>query len=498
MPTKEITALRKEGKLEEALAMAKAELEADPNTIWPKRNISWVFYEYLKQYNTPDHFDQFMSWIDEIRNLQMPDEEKVLFDQVGWQTGKMVFALMRTEPVDTQKCIRLLESIEPFHFTRPSEGYSFLFSAFHKALKETNRYTIFADWWDLQNFRPEDFQKEKLPNGKEVMAIAEQGYIAYAKHLLPSQTPNGAQIFDRVKAEAFLPRLAHIADTYPQFQYPAYFQAKLLLALGDQENLLDSLLPFVRRKKNDFWAWEILGEAFHEGEKRFACYCKALSCHSPSEMLVGLRQKMAGKLISKGLYSEAKTEIEQLLSSRKDHGWRIPNEVMQWQSKDWYKDASALNSNSDFYKKYLPEAEALLFADTPEETILVEFVNTDRSILNFIASESKIGFFKYDRFFRKVNIGDTIKVRFQDGTVGGIYKVYTAVKTDDDSIRKQFMNEVEGVVKIAPGRSFGFIGDVFVHPSIVSRLKLSDGQVYKGMAMKTYNQDKKEWSWKLI
>ena len=69
MPTKEITALRKEGKLEEALAMAKAELDADPTTIWPKRNISWVFYEYLKQHNTPDHFDPFMSCVDEIRNL---------------------------------------------------------------------------------------------------------------------------------------------------------------------------------------------------------------------------------------------------------------------------------------------------------------------------------------------------------------------------------------------------------------------------------------------
>lgn len=498
MPTKEITTLRKEGKLEEALAMAKAELDAEPNNIWAKRSMSWVYYEYLKQNNNPGHFDHFMSRINEIKDLHLPPEENILFDQLGWQIGKMVFALAKTEPVDTQKCIQLLEAVESFHFTRPSEGYSFLFSAFHKALKETNRYTIFADWWGLQNFRPEDFQKDKMPNGKEVMAIAEQGYIAYAKHLLPSQTPNGGQIFDRAKAEVFLPRLAHIADAYPQFQYPAYFQAKLLLALGDQENLLESLLPFVRRKKNDFWAWEILGEAFQEEEKRFACYCKALSCHSPSEMLVGLRQKMAGKLISKGLFSEAKTEIDLLISARKDHGWRIPNEVIQWQSTDWYKNASASSTNTDFYKKYHQEAEALLFADTPEEIILVEFVNTDRSILNFIASESKFGFFKYDRFFRKINIGDTIKVRFQEGTVGGIYKVHTAVKTEDDSIRKQFMKEVEGMVRIAPGRSFGFIGDVFVHPSTVTRLKLTDGQPYKGMAMKTYNQDKKEWGWKLI
>ncbi len=498
MPTKEITALRKEGKLEEAMAMAIAELDAEPNNIWAKRSMSWVYYEYLKQNNSHVHFDLFLSRINEIKDLQLPAEENILFDQLGWQIGKMVFALLRTEPVDIQKCIQLLEAVESFHFTRPSEGYSFIFNAFHKALKDTNRYTRFADWWGLENFRPEDFQKEKLPNGKEVMAIAEQGYIAYAKHLLPTQNPNGGPFFDRVKAEAFLPRLAHIADSYPQFQYPAYFQAKLLLALGDQENLLESLLPFVRRKKNDFWAWEILGDAFQDEEKRFACYCKALSCYSSAEMLVGLRQKMAGKLISKSLFGEGKTEIQLLISARKEQGWRIPNEVIQWQSMDWYKNSSAPHTNTDFYKKYIPEAEALLFADTPEETILVEFVNTERSILNFIASESKYGFFKYDRFFNRVNIGDTIKVRFQDGTVGGIYKIFTAIKADDDSIRNLFTKEVEGIVKIAMGRSFGFIGDVFVHPSIVSRLKLTDGQPYKGMAMKTYNPDKKEWGWKLI
>jgi hypothetical protein len=59
----------------------------------------------------------------------------------------------------------------------------------HKGMKESHRYIEFADWWDFKNFRPEDFQKEKMPNGKEVMAIAEQAYIAYAKHLLPETNP---------------------------------------------------------------------------------------------------------------------------------------------------------------------------------------------------------------------------------------------------------------------------------------------------------------------
>ncbi|MCU0409300.1 MAG: hypothetical protein MUD02_10160, partial [Bacteroidales bacterium] len=208
---------------------------------------------------------------------------------------------------------------------------------------------------------PQDFQKDKLPNGKEVMSIAEQAYIAYTKHLLPRQTQFGELIFDKEKALAFLPALSDIVENYPQFQYPAYFNAKLLLALGDKDNLLDKLLPFVKKKRNDFWAWEILAEAFsNDAEKVFACYCKALSCNSPEEMLVSLRQKMAGLLIGKKLYNEAKTEIDLLVNARIEHGFKIPNEVVSWQAQEWFKNASSQKSNLLYYKEYIPVAESLL------------------------------------------------------------------------------------------------------------------------------------------
>jgi len=361
MPAKEIKELRQSGRLEEALSMAKAELESQPDNIWAKRNISWVYYDYLKQSESPVQFDTFLLWLTEIKNLQLPIEEKMLFENLSWQIGKMAFSLLKVNPVDIHKSIRLYESIESFHFTKPSEGYSFLFKAFHKSFKETEKYIHFADWWNFQNFMPEDFQKDKLPNGKEVMSIVEQAYIAYAKHLLPIQTQSGEIIFDKEKALAFLPILSAIVDNYPQFQYPAYFNAKLLLALGDKDNMLDSLLPFAKKKRNDFWVWEILAEAFsNEQDKVFACYCKALSCNSPEEMLANLRQKMAVILISKKLYNEAKTEVELLVNARQAHDFRIPNEVNRWQSQDWYKNATSQKSNFVFYKEYIPTAESLL------------------------------------------------------------------------------------------------------------------------------------------
>lgn len=499
MPAKEIKELRQSGKLEEALIMAKAELEAQPDNIWSKRNISWVYYDYLKQNLDCNNFDLFSFYLSEISKLQLAVEEKMFFDNVAWQIGSFVFKTLGNPNFQYAKLFQVYEMIKTFSFSKPSEGYSFLFKALHKFLKDGDNYIQFADWWDFENFRDEDFQKDKLENGREIMAIVEQAYIAYAKHLLPKHNTDGKLIFDKEKALTCIEKLSLLEEKHPEYQYPPYFKAKLLLAVGDKDHMLESLLPFAKKKRNDFWVWEILADAFsNDPEKVFACYCKALSCKSPEEMLVGLRQKMARILIAKNNYNEAKTEIELLVKSRNENTYRIPNEVINWQSQEWYRQASVLRSNNDFYKKFISEAEAILYYDTPEETIIVEFVNADKKILNFIASESKFGFLKYDRFFKDVNIGDTLKVRFQSGSNEGMHQLYTAIKIDDDSFKKQFLKEVDGIVRIQSGKPFGFLNEIFIHPSLVTKLKLEDGMSFKGNAMKSYNREKKIWRWKLV
>jgi hypothetical protein len=499
MPAKEIKELRQSGKLDEALSMAKTELEAQPDNIWAKRNISWVFYEYLKLNLASEDIDAFISNLLEIKKLELPTDEKMFFDNVGWQIGSMVFKTIAKPEFQYAKLYKVYEISKTFSFSNPSEVYSFLFKALHKFLKDSDNYLQFADWWNFENFRQEDYQKETLPNGREIMAIVEQAYIAYSKHLLPKQNQDGEIFFDKEKALTFIEKLTELEDNYPDYQYPPYFKAKLLLALGNNDQMLESLLPFAKKKRNDFWVWEIMAEAFSsDTEKVFSCYCKALSCKSPEEMLIGLRQKMAKLLITKKLYNEAKTEIELLLKTRNIKGYKIPNEVINWQSEEWYNNASVHRSNLDFYKNHIPEAESLLFYDVPEETLIVEFVNSDKKILNFIASESKFGFLKYDRFFKDVKIGDTLSVRFQGGSNEGMHQLYTAVKINDETFKEQFIKEVEGLVRIPSDKPFGFIEDIFIHPAMVSKLNLTDGISFKGQAIKTYNKEKKQWSWKII
>src|SRR5690606_31631615 len=120
----------------EAMKMAKAEFEEQPDNIWTKRNLSWVYYEHLKTNATAENFEEFVSWLNQLVELELPEDEKMLFDSLSFQIGKMLFALTKEEPVSIQKINQLLALVRNFHFTKPSEGYSFLLKGFHKGLKD--------------------------------------------------------------------------------------------------------------------------------------------------------------------------------------------------------------------------------------------------------------------------------------------------------------------------------------------------------------------------
>ncbi|RYE56863.1 MAG: hypothetical protein EOP48_07065, partial [Sphingobacteriales bacterium] len=433
MPAKEIKELRKSGKLNEAYEMAKIELSSAPDDIWAKRNISWVLVDFIKAGTGAGDHDEIKNKLAEIASLNMPADEVMLFENVCWVVGKYLFSLIKNIDwislpfTEKNKIISHTSAILPLvgimQLPVKTEGYSFLYKAFHKILKDSSSYLHFADWWNFENFRDEDYLKEKMPNGKELMSLVEQAYLAYAKHLLPQQNPGEGLQFDEEKVRLFIERLDKVNESQPEYTYTEFYKAKLLLALGEKDNILSALLPFAKKKKNDFWVWDILADAFdNDKDLKIACYCKALTCKTPSEFLVNVHQKLATLFIGATLFKEAKNEILQLVKTRRDHSWNIPTIVNTWMAEDWYINTQADGNNKKYYEQYIHIAESILYSDIQEELVIIEFVNNDKKIANFIASETKHGFFKFDRFINKLEPGDVVTVRFNGGADDGFYK----------------------------------------------------------------------------
>jgi hypothetical protein len=500
MSFKEIKELRQAGKLDEALQMANQALEAEPDNIWNKRAAAWVYYDYLKKNAQPNSFEAFKDNLIKIKDLQLPEDEKMVFDNCAWHIGSLVFGLQKKEHVDYGKINELFEIIRDFHFTKPSEAYSFIYKAFHKGYQSWSNYLTFAEWWDLENLRSDDFLKEEY-KGKKMMSIAELAYIAYSKKLLegePLDSFGQQRVIDKEKIQSFLPKLDSLIEKHPDYQYPQYFKAKLLLALGNDENVLYAFLPFAKQKRNDFWVWELMAEIFQEDKDiQFACYCKALSLNTPEDFLVKLRQNFVEMLTEKRMYNEAKTEIQKVVTTREKHEWKIPNQILQWIEQEWYKTATLKKDNSELYSSHIKQAEEILFQDIPEEIIAVEFVNENKSMLNFVKDKRKFGFFNYSGNLTKPQVGDLLKVRFNGDGQDGFYKILTAKKSESN-VTSDAMKDFEGTIKVISPQNFGFIEDIFIDPKIIEDSKLTDGQPVKGRAILSFNKKKNKWGWKAI
>lgn len=500
MSFREITQLRHNGQLEEALNKANEEMERESDNIWNKRAAAWVYYEYLKKYSQPESYDSFMGNLLRLNELELPENEKMVFDNSAWQIGSLVFALQKENEIDYTKINDLFEVINDFHFTKPSEAYSFIYKAFHKGYQNWDKYLSFADWWDFENFLSKDYLKEEFKD-KKIMALVEQAYIAYAKKLLegePTEESFGrVYIKNHEKIKAFLPKLDKVIEEHPEYQYPPFYKAKLLLELGSEENVLSAFLPFAKQKRNDFWVWDLMAQIHSDNKDlQFACYCKALSLKTPEEFLVKLRQKFAALLINRQMYNEAKIEIEKVLDTRAKQQWKTPKQINQWTDQDWYKSASTNNNNKGLYVKHKGKAEALLYQDISEKIIAVEFVNSDKKMIHFVINSKETGFFKYEGLLNNTpQVGDLYKVMLEKVNKNGFHRAKT-IKPAESGKENEAIKTIKDSIYIPAGKDYGFVQDTFVSPKLITDNKLKPKQKVIAKAILSYNKMKKEWTWK--
>jgi len=500
MPAKEIKELRQSGKLKEALAMAQAELNAQPDNIWGKRNISWVFYEYLKKYIQENNFVGFLENLNNIKNLDLPEEEVMIFDTAAYQIGSILFKIQSVEPIDYSKVNQIFDMIKEFHFTKPSEGYSLLIKAFQKGGQNWSRFVEFVDWWGLENFNDADYQTEEY-NNRQLPALADKVYGSYCKKLIegvPVDSYGEITEVNTEKVQQFLPQLDDIIDKHPEYLYLPYYKAQMLMSIGTRKEVLSAFLPFAKQKQNDFWVWALMAEIFEEDKNiEFACYCKALSLKTPNEFLIKTRQAFAKLLVERKLYVAAKTEIVNVISVRESKGWKIPGEIVNFTERNWYTETKELSSNKELYLNHKGNAEELLYTDVPEYLIAVEFVNHNRNILNFVKDETLNGFFNYEGLVPEPKIGDVLKVRLEPVGNEGFFRALSLKAVESESlVDLKAVKEVSGAIKIQMGKNFGFIDDIFVPPNIVDENNLSDRDEVKVKAILSFNKSKEKWGWK--
>lgn len=495
----EINELRKSGKIPEAYTNAVEFLTEFPENIWAKRAMAWVLIALLKENAYYSKKEDYLKYFEEFINLKIPVEksEELVFTNFGYWFAKFSSDLFNQKNFDFNTTQKLFDLIKLFDYPKPSYLHSKILSTFIKTCELWNNFYDFVNWWKIDNLRKEDFEKEKMLNGKEIISIAERTHISISKYLIKNFKNNPSL---SIEIDNFILKLEEIEKLHPDFIYIPYYIGKLLLSKGQNENALLEFLPFARKKTNDFWVWEMLGDILTDEEQKFACYSRALLCNATDKMLVSLRPKFAELLISKKFYDEARFEIDKTIETRNKEKWKIPGFLMIYQAQEWYKNAKLIKNNFNFYKKFSSIANYLLYNDFPSHLGVVDFVNSDKKILNFVVSKEINGFFKYDNFFSEVKTGDFIELKLEKRKSGNgeYYQVLYAQKTEISS--NENYKEVSGNIKANLAKKIGFIENCFISPQLFEKYNLENysGKDYKAKAILSFNKIRNEWSWKVV
>lgn len=482
--------LRKNGQLSEALELALADFEKDDTDIWNKRSLAWVYYGFLKKATQQNNFAEFLKQTQNIKQLELPNTENMVFDSVAWQIGKLFFKL---KEIKAGQLNNIFELVHDFYFTKKTGSYSFLLKAFVKKAGNWDRLIEFINWWGLDNFIDEDYKGFMLENGKKMIPLVETIYIAVSKKLL-----TGPISIENINK--FIPKIAEIASNYKNMQYPPYYYAKLLLAIGDKSKFLDAFLPFAKKKQREFWVWDLLSGIYPKDSKEyFSCLCKSLSCGAPNKFTVNVKEKLAIYFEKNRQYAQAKRAYADILETRRKENWPLQTKHHNWKNKIWWAKTTETISNAKLYGANIQIAGNLLYANIPEELIILDYVNADKKVSSFIQSKDKHGYFNYEKLNIKPETAGVYLVRFKEKKEkkSSFYQIYTICKTDKMPPANMY-KKLEATIDIRTGNSFGFANNIFVPPEIIKQHKLKNGDTITAISVISYNNKKKLWADKII
>lgn len=484
---KEITAKCKAGEIAKAYEIALQDWQNAPDNVWVQREVGWALYYFIKEDVEQTRTDSFYEHLEKLGELTLLDlnSDKLIYENLLWKVAGFAKGI-RTEDFSTMST--LFSKIRDCHFG-PSRPYSLLLQYFIK-FEGWDQLADFIDWWDINNLMPDDYEQFQMENGKKVMSLAERVYIANSKALL--------KLGDQERIADFIPKIEALMDAHPEMLYPGYFCGKLLIAQGaGKEEALKKVVPFVRKKINEFWAWQLMSDIFRdEPDKQLACLLRAVHCKTQESFLGKIRIRLAEIYIQRHDYSRAKYNIDKVSACYLQQGWKLPGQFQQWSWQNWLQTTKPDASDPFDYK---PITEEILFTELAECLAMVTYVDvqTKRAALVYGLKQRMMA--KYGHWALKPKEGMVLKLKYTpDGESLNIIRAEQA----QGPFNLPYVKIVKGTVDKREGNPFAFLrtgkDDIFLSPAIVSKYNLIGNETVTAAAVYDFNKKKNEWNWACI
>lgn len=536
--SQKINQLRKNGDLEQALTLARDLLSRGPDELWNRRAAGWVLYDLAKKALRAKDYQAAQSYLAEFDAVALPAEDEVIHKQMTWLRGQLAAhsttkpknphalaqyyqqlvqqfpdnglnigwelyqdlkALGEAKQASNGVALEFLRVYAQLNVEKPSQLHSTILIQALKLIDNPAKLLDFIKWWGPENLRPEDFERYSQ-DGRTYYSLAEKMATALSKSVEEKQAPEDVPLV--------LPLLEQLGNQYPDNIWMKYHQGKLLLLAGQTDAAKTLIVPVVRAKMSEAWAWELLA-GLHSDDPalELACLARALQSRQEEQFLVKIRLRLAAVLADRQDYPAARYEAEKVQAVYKANNWKLPQELNNLLGAPWYARTAPAADNSALYRTHAAQAEALVLASLPTLNGVISRQQPERddkpgrAIISYREGDMMATVsvkHKQFKWLKKAEPGTPVAFRLTDDA--GHPHILTLERRQGEAwdIFDSFTGHFQAV------NQFGFVKDeasghdIFIPPYLVKPDFPTDGQTISGRAEYAEDPKKKQPGWRAV
>jgi|GEM_PF-1457311 hypothetical protein len=436
--------------------------------------------------------------------LKENPEDKYLVNAIGWvlyeKIKKLVSEAKQSKSVDNSlstKIYNILREYADLNIICQDLLFSCLLHQVFQFPKELRFLPKFMMWADIHNFRKEDFEIQNGNDEKIYESLVEKVARKTAKvaHELSSQEPNIKEI------QEFSIALIDLAFEKSKIQKPEwlnYHKALLLQQLGRSKDSQELLIPFVKQKRSEYWAWYALAKVIESSEPKLALVLCAKACLTCKDENFGVNvfEDLSRLASQQNELALAKWSANQAFSIRNKNEWQIPQSLRNLLDTDWYIRTENITNPDNLLKNIASDAEQIIWKNSSqyEANYIEVFQNKNNKMM------VKFGLTIKERSQEIICL--TRKILDNNEFISGEPVTLTIDESNENltiiAVEKRKTGELfdsvitkTGLFRLNKQGTFGFVDDIFVAPTFASQLK--NGQSISLAAVNKLDKKKNQW-----
>lgn len=451
--SRDVFDLRREGKLDEAYAMAKRLMENPNYSVWDKRAFAWCLHKMIQVEAKEKviNFERIKACLNEVFSLGLHND--INFMRYLWG------------PILT---IKEVEQHIPLY--------------------------QYALQLDFAKFEREDYEVKPYKGSDGMM----HDWPSLVIRVLRKSLNSLDKTTDKESIIALLNlAIEHMAYLNESTYYLKWSIAKAYVMLHELDKAQQIILDLLQAKPNEFWLWNGLVNTIENDHLlALSCYCKSLLCQNRLQFNGAAKFGVIKELVALEQYDMASAELHELVTFKIDNHQKINDQLNAYLHADWYNpDAERLPK--DFYREHSEMAVELLCQSLPKTIGIVNYVSKSQNRA-FIVADGDISLtYQYDSKepLYEMDVVSVIYTRYedQDGTVR--YNVAACNKIDEEPPTSLVMKFKEPIKVIDTGLAFTKESNVFIENRLVQTHNLMNGHIVSGVAVRSFNKKKNCWGW---